>query len=168
MFCQKITILHRICLFFSTECLPIRIEHMEWDDSDAIISMTFSITGTIATFITLCIFIRYNNTPVVKSSTRELCYIILLGMIFSHISVFVILKIPTGMSCGVSRIVPGVSFSMIYASLFVKTNRIARILAGSKKSFPTKRLKFMSASAQLVLTSGLIFIEVRLIRPNIH
>ncbi|XP_063697705.1 metabotropic glutamate receptor 1-like [Culicoides brevitarsis] len=141
-------------------CLPIRIEHMQWDDGHAIISMTFSVTGTIATFITLCIFIRYNNTPVVKSSTRELCYIILIGMIFSHVSVFAILKIPTEMSCGVSRFVPGVSFSMIYASLFVKTNRIARILAGSKKSFPSKRLKFMSASAQLVLTSVLIFIEI--------
>uniref|UniRef100_A0A336LKC4 CSON009533 protein n=1 Tax=Culicoides sonorensis TaxID=179676 RepID=A0A336LKC4_CULSO len=135
------------------KCLPIRIEHMEWDDSDAIIR-------TFVTFITLCIFIRYNNTPVVKSSTRELCYIILLGMIFSHIAIFAILKKPTSFSCGLSRIVPGVSFSMIYASLFVKTNRIARILAGSKKSFPSKRMKFMSASAQLMLTSVLIFIEI--------
>jgi uncharacterized membrane protein len=49
---------------------------------------------------------------------------------------------------------------MIYASLLVKTNRIARILAGSKKRFPTKKPKFMSAAAQLVITSLLISIEV--------
>lgn len=81
-------------------------------------------------------------------------------MIISHVSVFVILTKPSIESCGLSRVLPGVSFSMIYASLFVKTNRIARILAGSKKSFPSKRLRFMSASAQLVLTSFLIMIEI--------
>lgn len=59
-----------------------------------------------------------------------------------------------------NRILPGISFSMIYASLFVKTNRIARILAGSKKRFPTRKPRFMSAGAQLLLTSILILIEV--------
>lgn len=48
---------------------------------------------------------------------------------------------------------------MIYASLFVKTNRIARILAGSKKRFPTRKARFMSAGAQLFLTSILILTE---------
>lgn len=113
---------------------------------------------TLVTFLT---FLRYNETPVVKSSTRELCYIILFGMIISHGSVFSILAKPTKESCALSRFLPGFSFSMIYASLFVKTNRIARILAGSKKSFPSKNLKFMSASAQVVLTGALILIEVR-------
>lgn len=49
---------------------------------------------------------------------------------------------------------------MIYASLLVKTNRIARILAGSKKRFPTRKPRFMSAGAQLLITSLLISIEV--------
>lgn len=112
------------------------------------------------TSITLIIFIRYNDTPVVKSSTRELCYIILLGMIVSHGSVFAILTKPNRESCALTRVLPGVSFAMIYASLFVKTNRIARILAGTKKRFPTKKFRFMSASAQLFLTGTLISIEV--------
>lgn len=122
--------------------------------------MAFSIFGIIITLVTLFTFLRYNDTPVVKSSTRELCYIILIGMIISHASVFSILTKPTKEACALSRFLPGVSFSMIYASLFVKTNRIARILAGSKKSFPSKNLKFMSASMQVLLTGALIFIEV--------
>lgn len=112
------------------------------------------------TSLTIAIFIRHNDTPVVKSSTRELCYLILLGMVISHGSVFAILTQPNKKSCAVSRILPGVSFAMVYASLFVKTNRIARILAGSKKRFPTKKFRFMSASAQLFLTGTLILVEV--------
>lgn len=64
--------------------------------------------------------------------------------------------------CTVNRILPGISFSMIYASLLVKTNRIARILAGSKKRFPTRKPKFMSAGAQLLITSVIIMIEVNI------
>ena len=85
---------------------------------------------------------------------------ILFGMILSHASVFPILARPSEFSCQVSRMLPGISFSMIYASLLVKTNRIARILAGSKKRFPTRKPRFMSASAQLVITNLLISVEV--------
>ena len=55
---------------------------------------------------------------------------------------------PTGVTCGLSRVLPGLSFAMIYAALLVKTNRIARILAGSKKMI-IRKLKFMSATAQV-------------------
>jgi hypothetical protein len=48
---------------------------------------------------------------------------------------------------------------MIYGSLFIKTNRISRLLAISKKSFPTKKLRFMSSLSQVVLAFVLIFIE---------
>lgn len=82
-------------------------------------------------------------------------------MIFSHSSVFSIIAKPSVISCTISRTFPGISFSMIYASLLVKTNRIARILAGSKKRFPTRKPRFMSAGAQLVITSLLVSIEVR-------
>lgn len=63
--------------------------------------------------------------------------------------VFSILAKPSFASCALSRFLPGVSFSMIYASLFTKTNRIARILAGSKKRFPKRKALFMSTMAQV-------------------
>jgi hypothetical protein len=126
---------------------------------EAIISVVFSIVGTILSAIVLIIFVRYNHTPVVKASTRELCYLILFGMILSHLSIFVIVAHPKKITCSLSRTLPGISFAMIYSSLLIKTNRIARLLAISKKRFPTKKLKFMTSFSQVVLTSILIAIE---------
>lgn len=71
------------------------------------------------------------------------------GMSISHAASFPILAKPSLVSCAMSRLFPGISFAMIYASLFTKTNRIARILAGSKKRFPTRKPLFMSAMAQV-------------------
>ncbi|XP_055551060.1 metabotropic glutamate receptor 5-like [Wyeomyia smithii] len=143
-----------------TGCLQIPIEHVQWGDTEAIVAISFSVLGFITTGLVFGVFIRHNDTPVVKSSTRELCYLILVGMIISHSTIFAILAKPSKFSCLISRSMPGVSFAMIYASLLVKTNRIARILAGSKKRFPTKKPRFMSAAAQLVITGLLISIEI--------
>lgn len=132
---------------------------MKWSDTESIISTGFSILGTTLSTIVLIIFIRFNNTPVVKASTRELCYIVLFGMILSHLSIFSILSIPTVHTCAIQRTLPGIAFAMIYGSLLIKTNRIARLLAISKKRFPTKKLKFMSPLAQVILAFFLISIE---------
>ncbi|KAL7030586.1 hypothetical protein ACKWTF_006714 [Chironomus riparius] len=142
-----------------TECIENPIEYLEWTDTESIISISFSIFGTILSAIVLIIFIHYNNTPVVKASTRELCYIVLCGMIMSHLSIFSILAHPTTKICALSRTLPGISFSMIYGSLLIKTNRISRLLAISKKRFPTKKLKFMSPLSQIVLAFLLVTIE---------
>ena len=58
----------------------------------------------------------------------------------------------------ISRILPGTSISLIYAALTTKTNRIARILA-VKKMF-TYRPRFMTATAQLMIASCLICVEI--------
>lgn len=141
-------------------CRALVIEHIEWTDTQAIVAMAFAILGILLTSFTFIVFVKYNKTPVVKSSTKELSYIILAGMLVSHSSIFVILTKPTTESCALSRFLPGVSFAMIYAALLTKTNRIARILSGSKKRFPTKKPLFMSATAQVVITCLLIGIEV--------
>lgn len=46
---------------------------------------------------------------------------------------------------------------------FIQTNRIARILAGSKKKICTKKPRFMSACAQLVIAFLLILLQLGII-----
>lgn len=78
----------------------------------------------------------------------------------SHASIFTILGKPSKLSCTLNRFLPGLSFALIYSALLTKTNRIARILAGSKKRFPTRKPLFMSATAQVIITCFLTGIEV--------
>ncbi|KAJ8962264.1 hypothetical protein NQ318_018242 [Aromia moschata] len=151
-----------------TECRVLPIEFVQWFDTQAIVAMAFGFLGFLSTSFAFFVFLKYNNTPVVKSSTKELCYIILAGMTLSHASIFAILAKPSPLSCALTRLLPGISFAMIYAALLTKTNRIARILAGSKKSFPTRKPVFMSAAAQVVITLFLISIEVFISASMLH
>ncbi|CAG9765198.1 unnamed protein product [Ceutorhynchus assimilis] len=143
-----------------TICELLHIEYVQWSDRSAIVAMAFSSFGLVTTIFSITAFIKFNDTPVVKSSTRELSYLILAGMTLAHLSIFAMLAKPKLFTCSLTRFLPGVAFAMIYSSLLTKTNRIARILAGSKKKFPSRRLLFMSATAQVIIALFLISIEL--------
>jgi hypothetical protein len=52
----------------------------------------------------------------------------------------------------------GFCFTVVYAALLTKTNRIARIFKASKQS--AKRPSFISPQSQLIICSALISVQV--------
>ncbi|XP_054163269.1 metabotropic glutamate receptor 1-like [Oppia nitens] len=142
-----------------TGCFQIPIDYLQWDTKPSLVAMAISCLGFIMTSFAMIVFIRHNDTPIVKASTRELSYMILMGMFLCHGTTFILLARPTKPTCFVGRVLPGFSFAIIYGSLVTKTNRIARILAGSKKRIITKKPRFMSGTAQVVIALLLISIE---------
>ncbi|KAI9554763.1 glutamate receptor [Daphnia sinensis] len=147
----------------TNECVEITAEFGKWSDVQSIVAVTLSVVGLLATLATAAVFAWHNNTPVVKASTRELTYIILVGMALCYLTTFPLLAVPSKLSCTLSRILPGFSFSLIFAALLTKTNRIARILAGSKKRICTRKSRWLSLTAQILITMTMIGVELILI-----
>ena len=144
-------------------CEEIPIEFIHWTDTSSLVAISIATLGLLMTLFTMVVFIRANNTPVVKASTRELSYMILFGMLLCHSTTFFLIAEPTHYTCFITRVLPGLAFAIIYSALVTKTNRIARILAGSKKRIITKKPRFMSGTAQVVITWLLISVEVGII-----
>lgn len=126
-------------------------------------AVVFSCLGILVTMFVTLIFVLYRDTPVVKSSSRELCYIILAGIFLGYVCPFTLIAKPTTISCYLQRLLVGLSSAMCYSALVTKTNRIARILAGSKKKICTRKPRFMSAWAQVVIASILISVQLTLV-----
>nr|XP_005304124.1 metabotropic glutamate receptor 5 isoform X1 [Chrysemys picta bellii] len=146
-----------------TGCDLIPVQYLRWGDPEPIAAVVFSCLGLLATLFVTAIFIMYRDTPVVKSSSRELCYIILAGICLGYLCTFCLIAKPQRIYCYLQRIGIGLSPAMSYSALVTKTNRIARILAGSKKKICTKKPRFMSACAQLVIAFILICIQLGII-----
>lgn len=130
---------------------------------ESIIAVVFSCLGILVTLFVTFIFMQYRDTPVVKSSSRELCYIILAGIFLGYICPFTLIARPTVISCYLQRVLVGLSSAMCYSALVTKTNRIARILAGSKKKICTRKPRFMSAWAQVVIAFMLISLQLAVV-----
>ncbi|XP_060947507.1 metabotropic glutamate receptor 1 [Limanda limanda] len=143
-------------------CQPLPLRYLDWSDVESIVAVAFSCVGILITSFVTFVFIQYRDTPVVKSSSRELCYIILAGIFLGYICPFTLIAYPTVASCYLQRLLVGLSSAMCYSALVTKTNRIARILAGSKKKICTKKPRFMSAWAQVVIAFMLISVQLTL------
>ncbi|XP_038581991.1 metabotropic glutamate receptor 1 isoform X2 [Micropterus salmoides] len=143
-------------------CQPLPLKYLDWADVESIVAVVFSCVGILITSFVTFVFIQYRDTPVVKSSSRELCYIILAGIFLGYICPFTLIAHPTVASCYLQRLLVGLSSAMCYSALVTKTNRIARILAGSKKKICTRKPRFMSAWAQVIIAFMLISVQLTL------
>ncbi|XP_029957643.1 glutamate receptor, metabotropic 5a [Salarias fasciatus] len=146
-----------------TGCEPIPVQYVRWGDPEPIAAVVFACLGLLSTLFVTSVFIKFWDTPVVKSSSRELCYIILAGICLGYLCTFSLIAKPHIIYCYLQRLGIGLSPAMSYSALVTKTNRIARILAGSKKKICTKKPRFMSACAQLVIAFLLILLQLGII-----
>ncbi|GAB0096107.1 Metabotropic glutamate receptor [Sergentomyia squamirostris] len=124
----------------------------------AIGAMAFSSTGMLITLFVVGVFLRHNDTPVVRASGRELSYVLLAGILMCYFVTFALVLRPTNLVCGIQRFGAGFCFTVVYAALLTKTNRIARIFKAGKQS--AKRPSFISPRSQLIICTGLTFIQI--------
>ncbi|XP_026092161.1 metabotropic glutamate receptor 7 isoform X2 [Carassius auratus] len=141
-----------------TGCQPIPIVKLEWHSPWAIIPVFLAMLGIIATIFVMATFIRYNDTPIVRASGRELSYVLLTGIFLCYIITFVMIAMPDIAVCSFRRIFLGLGMCISYAALLTKTNRIYRIFEEGKKSVSPPKL--ISPTSQLAITSSLISVQL--------
>lgn len=132
-------------------------EYMRPDSYWSIGSMTFAGIGIIFTLFVIAIFIRYNDTPVVRASGRELCYVLLVGILMCYSMTIFFIQKPNIFICGIQKAGIGLCFSIVYSAILTKTNRIARIFRAGKRS--ARRPSFISPKSQLIICGCLIMIQ---------
>ncbi|XP_034028783.1 metabotropic glutamate receptor 4-like [Thalassophryne amazonica] len=141
-----------------TGCNPIPIVKLEWSSPWAVIPVLIAVLGIIATLFVVTTFIRYNDTPIVKASGRELSYVLLTGIFLCYATTFLMISAPDVVICSLRRIFLGLGMSISYAALLTKTNRIYRIFEQGKMSVSAPR--FISPASQLVITFSLISVQL--------
>nr|XP_033782567.1 metabotropic glutamate receptor 7 isoform X1 [Geotrypetes seraphini] len=141
-----------------TGCLPKPTVKLEWHSPWAVIPVFLAMLGIIATLFVMATFIRYNDTPIVRASGRELSYVLLTGIFLCYIITFLMIAQPDVAVCSFRRIFLGLGMCISYAALLTKTNRIYRIFEQGKKSVTAPRL--ISPTSQLAITSSLISVQL--------
>ncbi|XP_077295340.1 metabotropic glutamate receptor 4-like [Arctopsyche grandis] len=140
------------------ECQDIPEVFLRPGSGWAIGAMAFSSTGILVTLFVAGVFLRHNDTPVVRASGRELSYVLLAGILMCYCVTFALVLRPTNIVCGIQRFGAGFCFTVVYAALLTKTNRISRIFNAGKQS--AKRPSLISPRSQLIICSGFIGVQV--------
>ncbi|KAJ8688366.1 hypothetical protein QAD02_024161 [Eretmocerus hayati] len=139
-------------------CVVIPEEFVDYSSFWALTSIAVATFGILLTIFVLCIFWLYSETPIIKASGRELCCLLLLGTLVSFLMTFAIIARPNTQTCAITRFGIGLCYTLCYAALVTKTNRIHRIFNNSTNS-PHKP-RCTSPKSQMVITSMLTSIEI--------
>ncbi|XP_032517758.2 metabotropic glutamate receptor 2-like [Danaus plexippus] len=139
-------------------CAPVPELYLRPDTPAAIGAMAFSSLGILLTLVVGGVWIARRGTPVVRASGRELSGVLLAGIFMCYLVTFALVLRPTDFLCAVQRFATGFCFTVIYAALLTKTNRIARIFDASKQS--ARRPSLISPKSQLLICSILVSIQV--------
>ena len=83
--------------------MEIEVEFVTLAETGSIVVAAIASFGLLMTAWVTLIFIRSHNTPVVKASTRELSYILLIGIALAFSCNFVLVSKPNIAFCYFSR-----------------------------------------------------------------
>lgn len=129
-------------------------------DTAAIVILCFSFLGFLGATFTVISFIYNYSSSIVKAAGRESSFLMLVGVYLCFVAPLVFLSRPTTATCGIQRFIAGLSFSVIYAPLFLKINRIFRIFQSAKTT--TARPSLISPLSQVFISLGIILVQVLL------
>ena len=135
-----------------TMCIPITVNSLDFANTRSIVLLTFTVVGFIATLFIITVFLIFYKHQVVKASSRELSAFLLIGLLLSFIMPFFFAAMPSPAVCAIRRFGVGVSFSMCFSALLVKTNRIHRIF--NQKSLNPTKPQFKSLDQVFGLSSN--------------
>ncbi len=144
-----------------TSCYKLKETSIDIFSVLAIVPISLSIIGNLLTLFVVILFYQKRHTPIVKASGKELCFIMLGGIHLCYLMTFPIIIRPQIITCVIQRIGIGLGFSMMYAALLTKTNRIARIFESTKKQGKL-RPQYISPNSQVVICSCLILVQLLL------
>ncbi|XP_074594692.1 metabotropic glutamate receptor 8-like isoform X2 [Brevipalpus obovatus] len=144
---------------FKETCVKLPVVFMQWTSPWTIVPAVFASLGIVATIFTLTTFIRFNQTPVIMASGRELCYILLFGLMVCYVVGLLLLTKPTLIICTAIRIGLCLGLCICYSAILTKTNRISRIFNRSVKN-GLKRPSYTSPKSQVAICSCLVSVQL--------
>ena len=98
---------------------------------------------------------KYWNTPVVRACSRELSCVLIIGTFLSFSTTFIIVAKPSDFTCGVMRFLIGFCYTLCYAAVVTKTNRVSRIFSAASQPACT------SPTASVIISLLLTLVEVK-------
>ncbi|RWS02765.1 metabotropic glutamate receptor 7-like protein, partial [Dinothrombium tinctorium] len=142
-----------------TKCRKLPVDYMKWTSPWTIVPAAFASLGIVFTVFTFMTFLRFNKTPVIMASGRELCYILLFGIMLCYIISLLNLSKPTLITCTITRVGLSLGLCICYSAILTKTNRISRIFHPGLKN-GLKRPSYTSPKSQIVICLCLVSIQL--------
>ena len=142
-----------------SSCISIPLTYFSWSNPLGLFTAVLASLGASVCTCTGLGYVIFFNNKIIKASSRELSAILLCGVFFCYILPFIFLIKPSPAACSIQRIGSGLSFSIVFSALLVKTNRIHRIFNRADHKITTP-IRFIGPVSQVSITCLLVLVQI--------
>lgn len=133
-------------------CIKKDVRYLSLKDAHVIAIIVLSGLGFLITLVCAVFYIYHRNDPLIKASSRQFTGIMFVGIALCFMIAPTFVLPPHTFTCYLQQIGPGISFTLAYAPLALKTNRIYLLF---KFSF-RRRLQIVKPVSQIAVNIALI------------
>ncbi|XP_069072143.1 extracellular calcium-sensing receptor-like [Pleurodeles waltl] len=122
-----------------SDCVPKRLEVLSYTDPVGATLSAAVLLCSIITMILLIIFIKFQETAVVKANNRNLTYLLILSLVLSFLFSLLFIGEPQPITCFLRQTAFGIMFALCISCVLAKTIMVFIAFNATKPGSSTRR-----------------------------